>query len=230
MITERRPSTIARSALVALFVIFAIWTGPDAQVLPSAVPKPEVKDLLKTDTFKKLKDGLQKIRDISDKGDGYYKDLDPLSPDDDQYKPDYDLPGVPALPTMCKNSAACAECFKQPYEGLQSTRFRFDKLRRLNRATKTMLRDAISFGDAAASTAGGPAMLAWSSEKTKIRASETSFNQAYEAKYQELLATLKSNLVGIGGCEEKFFNNAGWYERFGFMYQNFMAEAYRRPD
>lgn len=30
--------------------------------------------------------------------------------------------------------------------------------------------------------------------------------------------------------EEQFFNNPSWYDRFGFMYQNFMAEAYRRPE
>jgi hypothetical protein len=229
LIPQRKHSSIPLAALLAL-VIGPIWTGPHAQVLPSAVPKPELKDLLETETFSKLKDGLSKIKDISDKGDQYYKDLGTLSPEDDQYKPDYDLPGSPELPSMCKDSTECADCFKEPYKGLQNTRFRFDKLRRLNRVTKTMLRDAISFGDAAANTAGGPAMLAWHTEKTKIRASETGFNQSYDAKYQELLATLKNDLLGIGACEAQFFNNANWYERFGFMYQNFMAEAYRRPD
>lgn len=229
MTSHRTYRTTTLAAIVA-FALVAIWTRTIAQVLPSAVPKPELKDLLNTDTFNKLKDGLKKIKDINDKGDKYYKDLEELSPDDDQYKPDYDLPGAPQLPSMCKDSVECADCFKPQYAGLQNTRFRFDKLRRLNRVTKTMLRDAISFGDAAASTAGGPAMLAWNSEKTKIRASEASFNQTYDAKYAELLATLKKNLLGIAACEETFFNNPSWYERFGFMYQNFMAEAYRRPD
>lgn len=50
------------------------------------------------------------------------------------------------------------------------------------------------------------------------------------AKLEELLATLKNNLMGIAACEATIFNNEGWYERYGFFYQQFMAEAYRRPD
>jgi hypothetical protein len=219
-------------AIAAVFLVGA-WRGSAAQVI-----KPNFKDLTfdefsKLDTFKKLGDGIKKIKEIdelADKNDQYYKDLEKLSPDDDQYEPDYKLPGTPELPSLCKGSAKCDVCFKQPYADLQNTRIRFETLRRLNRVTKDMLRDAISFGDAAASAAGGLAPLAWNTEKTKIRESEKSFNATYDAKYEELLATLKNNLLGIAACEAKVFNNESWYDRFGFMYQQFMAVAYRRPD
>jgi hypothetical protein len=187
-------------------------------------------DLLKTDTFSKLKDGLSKIKDVYEKGDSYYKDLDTLSPDDEQYEPDYHLPGSPELPSLCRDSSKCEECFKEPYARLDNTRFRFEKLRKLNRVTKNMLRDSISFGDAAASAAGGIAPLAWNKEKEKIRASETNFNATYDAKYEELLETLKGTLQDIAACEEKVFDEQSWYDRYGFIYQQFMAEAYRRPD
>ncbi len=215
------------AAAVAL-VLAAWWTTAAAQIPP--MPKTTLPDLLKSDTFKKLGDGLKKIKDINDKGDKYYKDLDDLAPDDGQYEPNFDLPGSPELPSLCKDSEKCAQCYKQPYADLQNTRFRFEKLRLLNRETKTMLRDAISFGDAAATAAGGLAPLAWNKEKEKIRASEANFNRSYDAKYEELLATLKNDLLGIAACEAQIFNNQSWYERFGFMYQNFMAEAYRRPN
>ncbi len=214
-------------ALMAV-VVAALGTAPAAQIPP--MPKTTLPDLLKSDTFKKLGDGLKKIKDINDKGDKYYKDLDNLAPDDDQYEPEFDLPGSPELPSLCKDSQKCEQCYKKPYADLQNTRFRFEKLRRLNRVTKTMLRDAISFGDAAATAAGGLAPLAWNKEKEKVRASEANFNQSYDAKYEELLATLKQDLLGIAACEAQIFNNQSWYERFGFMYQNFMAEAYRRPN
>ncbi len=173
---------------------------------------------------KKAVDKLKKL------DEGKLEDLDPLAPDDAPYEPETDLPGTPELPSLCKDSSECEKCFKEPYEELQRTRLRFDKLRRVNRATKTMLRDSISFGDAAASAAGGLAPLAWNSEKTRIRASEKNFNQSYDAKYAELLETLEQALKGIAACEENVFDEESWYERYGFFYQQFMAEAYRRPD
>lgn len=223
---------LTRSLLIAFCTTLLVVLGEKpgaAQITPKA-PKITPGDLAKTDTFKKLKDGLKKLKELSDKKDKWEKDVEKLSPEDDQYEPEYDLPGSPELPSLCKDSHECEDCYKQAYFDLQSTRFRFDKLRRVNKVTKNMLRDAISFGDAAASAAGGIAGLAWAKEKEKVHASEDSFNQSYDAKYAELLATLKTNLLGIAACEEKIFNNPNWYERFGYFYQNFMAEAYRRPN
>jgi len=228
-------STRARYATAsAIAIVLATFGGVRAQVIP--VPgssKVGLKDLEKTDTFKKLKDGLKTIKDINDKGDTYYKDIEKLSSEDDQYDPQ-DLPGSPDLPSLCKDSWKCKDCYTKPYADLQSTRIRFEKLRRLNRVTKNMIRDSLSFGDAAASAAGsaggGIAGLAWDREKTKIRANEADFNRVYDAKYEELLATLKTNLQGIAVCEAQIFGNEAWYDRFGFFYVNFMAEAYKRPD
>jgi hypothetical protein len=221
---------ILPGAFVAAALLLAAGHEGLAQLVPPT-PKTSLNDLYNTPEFKTLKDGVLKtLKDINDKGDAYYKDLEKLSPDDDQYEPDYNPPGTPDLPSLCKNSNECSDCYKQPYADLQNTRFRFDKLRRLNRVTKTMLRDSFSFGDAAANAAGGIAGLAWSKEKEKIRASEASFNNAYDAKLAELLATLQKNLMGIAACEAKIFGNENWYERFGFFYHQFMAEAYRRPD
>jgi hypothetical protein len=232
MSTNSRSQTV-KVGVIAVFILFGSWRGGAAQVI-----QPKYKDLsfdefTKLDTYKEMKDGLKKIKDIqelNEKQESYYKDLEKLSPEDDQYEPDYKLPGSPELPSLCKNSQKCEACFKQPYADLQNTRFRFDKLRRLNKVTKDMLRDAISFGDAAANLAGGMAQLAWNSEKTKIRASEEGFNKSYDVKYEELLATLKNNLLGIAACEAEIFGNEAWYDRFGFFYQQFMAEAYRRPN
>ena len=221
-----RTSTIT----VVVVSVLILPSHNAAQVIKPNFKDLSLSDLAGTESFKKLKDGLDKLKDIDKLGDSYYKDLENLSPEDDQYEPDYKLPGSPELPSLCKNSQKCQDCFKQPYADLQSTRLRFDKLRRLNKVTKDMLRDAISFGDAAAGLAGGMAPLAWNSEKTKIRASEEGFNKSYDAKYEELLATLKNNLLGIAACEEEIFGNEAWYDRFGFFYQQFMAEAYRRPN
>lgn len=218
------------AAGILAFALLAVQRDGSGQAFLNAPTKTSLGDLAKTDTFKRLADGLKKIKDINEKGDSYYKDLDKLAAEDEKYEPNYDLPGTPELPSLCKDSQKCEDCFKPAHAELQNTRFRFDKLRRVNRATKTMLRDAISFGDAAASAAGGLTPLAWHKEKEKIRASEASFNRSYDAKYEELLATLKNALMGIAACEAQVFGNESWYDRFGFMYMQFMAEAYKRPD
>jgi len=226
-------SLTIKVGVISVLIVLASWRRSAAQVIQPKYKDLSFDELSKLETFNTLKDGLKKIKDIDelgDKQDSYYKDLEKLSPEDDQYEPDYKPPGTPELPSLCKNSQQCEGCFKQPYADLQNTRFRFDKLRRLNKVTKDMLRDAISFGDAAANLAGGMAQLAWAKEKTKIHGSEESFNKSYDAKYDELLVTLKDNLLGIAECEEKIFDNEAWYDRFGFFYHQFMAEAYRRPN
>lgn len=218
--------------VVAAIVLLAGWRSVASQASKPFNPT-SINDLEKLETFTKLKDGLAKLKsvdDLNDMQDKYYKDLEKLSPDDDQYDPDYKPPGTPELPSLCKNSLKCEACFKEPYAGLQSTRFRFEKLMRLNKVTKNMLRDAISFGDAAAGLAGGAVPLAWNAEKMKIRKSEESFDKSYDAKYEELLGTLKNNLLGIAACEAEVFGNEAWYDRYGFMYHQFMSVAYRRPN
>ena len=217
---------------VAAIALLSDWRSVASQASKPFNPT-SINDLEKLETFTKLKDGLAKLKsvdDLNDMQDKYYKDLDKLSPDDDQYDPDYKPPGTPELPSLCKNSLKCEDCFKEPYAGLQSTRFRFEKLMRVNKVTKNMLRDAISFGDAAAGLAGGAAPLVWNAEKMKIRKSEESFDKSYDAKYEELLGTLKNNLLGIAACEAEVFGNEAWYDRYGFMYHQFMSVAYRRPN
>jgi hypothetical protein len=179
---------------------------------------------------KKLTESIGKINDLEERQDELYKDAQELSKEDEQYTPEYDPPGMPQLPSLCLGSSSCEACFKPPYAQLNETRFRFEKLRRVNKVTKTMLRDALSFGDAAASAAGSVAPLVWSKEKAKIRASEARFNVSYDKKYEELLGELQESLAGISECEAQMFGDHAWYDRYGFIYHSFMATAYRRPD
>lgn len=175
---------------------------------------------------KNLDELWKKVKEAQELGEKAEK----LAPEDDQYEPEYDPAGMPEIPASCKDNSQCEECFTKPYTDLNNLRFRFEKLRKINRSTKNMLRDYIAFGDGAANLAGGVVPLAWAQEKEKIRQSEKNFNASYDAKYAELLGTLKANLQAIAACEEKVFGEQGWYERYGFMYYQFMAATYRRPD
>jgi hypothetical protein len=231
--TRTSIARVVRVGVAAAMIVIAGGRASTAQVITPKFKELTLDELGNLDTFKKLGDGTRRSRRSTSSATSRTSATRisrSCPPDDDQYEPDYKLPGTPELPALCKGSPKCDACFKQPYADLQNTRIRFERLRRLNKVTKDMLRDAISFGDAAASAAGGLAPLAWNSEKTKIRASEQTFNESYDLKYAELLATLQTNLFGIAACEEQIFGNESWFDRFGFMYQQFMAVAYRRPD
>jgi len=156
---------------------------------------------------------------------------DELSPPDDgQAEPDYDRPGMPKLPAMCKGDSRCDECFQQPNKQLNSLRFRFEKLRKVNLVTKNMIKESIEFGDAMADLAGGLTPLAWHNEVMNIHQSEANFNQKYDTKYKELTSTLLATLKAISECEWQVFGEPGWYERYGFVYYQYMSDAYRLPN
>lgn len=190
-------------------------------------------DMAGAKTTAKFAENVKKLGDLAKKADSGQKamdEFDKLDPADSEYDPDFNPPGTPDLPLLCKNSQKCEDCFKEPHQELNSLRFRFEKLRKINRVTKKMLRENIAWGDAASNLAGGLTPLAWEAEKTKIRQSEKNFNASYDAKYEELTSSLLKVLQEISACEEKVFGETGWYERYGFMYYQFMVDAYRRPD
>lgn len=214
--------------VVAAIAVMILQVGPAARGSKGGDPAiwMKVESLEKELENKNLDELWKKVKEAQELGEKAEK----LAPEDGEYEPEYDPGGMPEIPASCKDNPQCEECFTKPYKELDSLRFRFEKLRKINRVTKNMLRDNIAFADGAANLAGGVVPLVWAKEKEKIRESEKNFNASYDAKYQELLATLKKNLQAIAQCEEKVFGEQGWYERYGFMYYQFMAATYRRPE
>ena len=45
-------------------------------------------------------------------------------------------------------------------------------------------------------------------------------------KNAELLARLQSELKGVSTCEAKYYKNDDWYDRYGYMYYQFMVAHY----
>lgn len=150
-----------------------------------------------------------------------------LNPDDERFQPDYNPPGTPELPISCGEDEECMACYERAQRRLTFVRRQFERLRAIYESTKKMADAAIAFGDNVSGIHGAMG-LAWQAERVGIQKSVDSLGKTYDGKYNELLGTLKSALEDISACEAKHFNTPDWYNRFGFMYHDFLASRYSR--
>lgn len=160
------------------------------------------------------------------------KDFDYLTPDDEQAAPSYPPPPGGSVPSRCygAESAVCNQCgYAGALSDLQKTRYRLEKLRRVYASGKNVVSHGLAVGDSMAGAAGVGG-LAWASERLKILESLKGLQSAYDAKYAELMALLQTSLREIGDCEALVYGEEDWYERYGFMYYEFMAGRYERAD
>jgi len=158
------------------------------------------------------------------------KDFDPMSPDDRSNDASYDN-GPTQLPSACEDqSSSCEQCgYGSAVGDLQSVRYNLEKLRRVYAETKTIVSHSLAVGDSMAGSAGVGG-LQWVHEREKILASFKTVQTAYDNKYQQQMARLKQALEKIAACEERVYGEKDWYQRYGFMYYEFMAGRYERAD
>ncbi len=156
---------------------------------------------------------------------------DALTPGDKSLDPDYRPDGSPKVPSHCTasdgtTSPGCNDCYAAAYRKLTAVRTALEKLRRVGTTTRAFTAKSIAFGDSV-SGVHGVAGLGWQPERAKIEQSLKNFEVAYDGKYVELMGLLEVALKDVGQCEAKHFNQADWYDRYGFMYYTFMADRYR---
>jgi hypothetical protein len=134
---------------------------------------------------------------------------------------------MPIVPSMCAGSGACAACYSQAYARLDRSRGNLEKLRCIYRWNEDYVERAQSFGDNASSVHGIMG-LAWQQERRKIEKAFDEMGVIYDAKYRELLRSVRDDLGNIGACEARFFSNPDWAVRYGFMFYGFLEDRYRR--
>lgn len=153
--------------------------------------------------------------------------FDDLTSDDANFEPDYNPPGMPEVPISCGGDAECQACYAKAQHELNFLRVQFEKLRAIYDATNKMADNAMKFGDDVSSIHGVMG-LAWQTQKRGIQKSVEHLGQTYDKKYTDLLAALERQLKVLADCEAKHFNSPDWYNRFGFIYYQFMAARYSR--
>lgn len=142
--------------------------------------------------------------------------------------PDFSASSGAMMASTCAGNPECSECYNRAVGELNFIRRQLGRLSCIYANTKNFTTSALAFGD---NMSGIHAVTgaAWQSERGGIVAQMNSFKQTYDRKYTDMMGSLQRALVGIGTCEAKF-GLPDWYQRFGFVYFEFMKDKYKRTD
>ncbi len=142
--------------------------------------------------------------------------------------PDFGSSPDAMMPSSCDGNEACGECYTKAVGELNFIRRQLGRLSCIYNETKKFNEAAISFGD---NTSGVHAVagLSWQSARRGIVQQFEKFQGTYDRKYADMMGALDRALKAIGGCEAQY-GLPDWYQRFGFIYYEFMKDKYRRTD
>lgn len=142
--------------------------------------------------------------------------------------PDFNASAAAMMASTCADNAGCGECYTKAVGELNFIRRQLGRLRCIYNNTKNFTESALSFGD---NMSGIHAVtgMAWQSQRGGIVESFEHFKQTYDRKYTDMMGALQRALMGISECEQQY-GLPDWYQRFGFMYFEFMKDKYKRTD
>jgi hypothetical protein len=172
--------------------------------------------------FEQFRDWMETVRS----GVDLYNSMQAL--DNGECVPDFTTPAEAMMPSGCRSNEECAGCYEEPVRRLNVVRKSLARLRCIYTNTKRFTDAALSFGDNV-SGIHGVTGLAWQSERRGIEQSWRNFEQTYDRKYTDLIASMQVALNGINQCEGRF-GMRDWYQRFGILYLEIMKEKYKRSE
>lgn len=166
----------------------------------------------------------EQINDVAGKVDEGLSAFEFLKGSDREREPDVSPAGMPRVPSHCAGSDECGACYEQAQRKLNRVRLTFERLRGIGMETKEMKDDALAVGQSISSMPGMG--LGWYGARRDIMEGWHQFTAIYEGKYRELLESLRGSLEEIAACEAEHFDEENWFDRFGFIYYQFMEDRY----
>ncbi len=154
------------------------------------------------------------------------KKWEALTEGDKRYEPDYQPPGAPNVPSKCLENKACRPCYQDAYAKVNKTRRNLEKVRAHYEYTHRLATKGKAFMQGVANLAGGAAAIGAVVEADKVDAALVDFDKVVRKKNAETLGALEKNLGEVAVCEAKFYKNDDWYDRYGYMYYQFMVAHY----
>jgi hypothetical protein len=138
----------------------------------------------------------------------------------------------PSLPSSCVDDAWAlpsnpgCQCMATAVDKLRRNRQMLEKLRILVANQKNFVDKAIALGNSYAQlhTVLG---LQWVGiRRHDIEEPHAEFKQISKQKHQALMDAIQKDLQDVSACEEKL-GERDWYQKFGFMYYEFLYAAYK---
>lgn len=152
-------------------------------------------------------------------------------------------PNMPLVPSFCTaneehdseggssvnlSGQSCSQCFTDSRMAFNKARLDLEKLRVIYSCTKKMSNAAVAAGDSMSGIHGYSGIV-WQGMRHDIVRSVEQMEKAYDQKYPELIQKLQQSMVDMAICEAQY-GTPDWYDRFGFIYFEFMRDAYKRKD
>lgn len=139
----------------------------------------------------------------------------------------YDM-SAPTVPSQCAD-ADCVACYQGVTSKIDFNRFYIERARCITASTVKMANSAMAFGD---STSGIHAVagLSWQMQgKPVIEKEVRKIKGTYTKKAGQYLGNLDQAMQELGQCEARHYGERDWYERYGWIYVNFMKAKYASP-
>lgn len=149
-----------------------------------------------------------------------------LTAADQRLEPDYQPAGAPEVPSQCIEDDACRPCYEKGQDKLNSGRKGLEQLRAIYDYTHKFAKQGEEFMQGVGSMAGAPAALQAQVEVNKTEQALAGFDDAARAKRIEMTDRVNEGLHMLSQCEAQFYHTDDWYNRYGFIYYQFMLSHY----
>ena len=138
----------------------------------------------------------------------------------------YTADAGPMVPSQCADSRECMQCYGDAVRAIDFNRFYIERARCITAANVRMANSAMAFGDSS-SGVHGVTGLSWSlAGKPQIEKAVADLKRTYTRKANDYLFEIDRSMKKLGQCEAEHFGNRDWYQRYGWLYVNFMRAKY----
>jgi hypothetical protein len=173
------------------------------------------------------RDGNSNNGDGGDGSDGEYK---PLDDGDPQYDPNGNE-GENEIPSGCAEAnSTCAQCVRQAEENIQFNRSYLHIAWSISHSTLDYANKRIAFGDTVSGIHGAMALSWQLAGKPQIEEAMESLRKTYGKKYRDYVRNIENSLRRMADCEAENYSIRDLYQRFGFLYLEFIKSRYESPD
>lgn len=218
-----RSSTVAASLLLCAFPIVAAEpTGPSGGTWSDFSDGLDLPDTLNLIDVISDSDAIGVTRDA----DELMRNAEALDAEEAACGSAYTDASGPTVPSQCAENEDCAACYEEAVRKIDFNRYYIERARCITAANVKMANSAVAFGDSA-SGIHAVAGLSWQLQgKPQIEEAVAKLKKTYTSKAGQYLNNLQGALQELGQCEARHYGEEDWYQRYGWIYHNFMKAKY----